>query len=73
MEGYAVVLCDVGSVSGAAMISLKQHNNRSQYRRSLDTSSGRARLRRVGRMISVQSTFRRTQIGGLDSLRESEV
>lgn len=72
MEGYAVVLCDVRSVSGAAMISLEQHNNRSQWR-SRDTSSGRARLRRVRRMISVQSTFRRTQIGGLDSLRESEV
>ena len=72
MEGYAVVLCDVGSASGAAVISLKQHNSRSQWR-SLDTSSVRERLRRVGRMISVQSTFRRTQIGGLDSLRESEV
>ena len=59
MEGYAVVLCDVGSASGAGTISLKQHNNRSQWR-SLDTSSGRERLRRVRRMISVQSTFRRT-------------
>ena len=52
--------------------SSQQHSSQQSVVEKAWILTQRERLRRDRRMISVQSTFRRAQIGGLDCSRQSE-